>query len=483
MRARCAVLTLAFLVLTPGMPHAKRSEAKAWIQGPVRYIALPAEIDLFKQLESDAERNAFIEGFWHRRDPTPETLTNEARQLFWERVRTANLRFVEGTKPGWMTDRGKIHILYGAPQRIEDDRYYSNPDNPVAGRGVIRWIYEGRPGGRMDLGPTVVVPFERDVGGEYRLSSDPTLASEFYDLASIKERQYYERWMNVDIVQSSRSPLAVMADLGKMQELPSQEQMIIEKVETFESYGAEVLEIETQRYRDPDGDGVVLKISAALPGAPGERPTLIARFERRDGAGAPRIMGEGSFGYEGAGPTRQAQGRIRLDPGVYDLTVLAVQVGSDETMVYKGPLEIETVETSGALEVSDLALAAELEPLEFATLATYDEPFVVGHFRVVPRFGRRLPRGEPLVLFYEVYGGALPLKVTYRLEGKEDDGSWTSLGEPIVQDGGQGAQGWSLPTNERWPLGKYRVVVVVEDGGGVSAQSRLDFELVDPESS
>jgi GWxTD domain-containing protein len=483
MRRMWTLVVICVLALPVGTSWAARKpRVQEWIRGPVLYIAYPAEIELFRMLEADDERASFIEGFWHRRDPTPDTLTNEYRELFWQRVKEANLRFIEGAKPGWKTDRGKIHVLHGAPSTIEDDPYFSNPENPVGGRGVIRWIYEGQMSDEVSTAPVVVVAFERDASGEYRLSQDPRLASEFYDLASIVDRSYYERWLNVDIIQPSRSPLALMADMGRIQEIPTQEQILVEQVDTFETYGAAPLDVEVQRYRDPDG-GAVLALSAALPGHAGERPTIVARLRPRKADAEPRLYGDGSFLYRGTGGAGEAQARIHLEPGTYDLTVLALTPGSDAPRMHTRVIQVGEPEADESLRMSDLALARELEPVRYATLATYDQPFVVGHFRVVPRFGNRIPRGEPLALFYEVYGGTLPFRITYQLEGLEADGEWVALGRPVVQEGGQGAQGWSLPTGERWPLGEYRVVVVVEDGGGASTRGKLPFELVEPDPS
>ena len=145
---RRLIPALAALLLAVVVVDAKRESLTAavreWIQGPVRYIALPEEIDLFKSLPDETARAAFIEYFWRRRDPRPETLTNEYRELFWRRVNEANERFADSAKPGWKTDRGKVHVLYGAPSRIEDDPYFDPRLGGSSGRGVIRWIYEGR---------------------------------------------------------------------------------------------------------------------------------------------------------------------------------------------------------------------------------------------------------------------------------------------------------------------------------------------------
>src|SRR6185295_908197 len=113
------VLALGLVV---GLAHAAHEspDLKDWIDGPVLYLAEKEETRSFRALETDDDRALFIEKFWARRDPTPQTLANEYRQMFWERVRAANLMFLDSHKPGWKTDRGKIYVLYGPPTSIED---------------------------------------------------------------------------------------------------------------------------------------------------------------------------------------------------------------------------------------------------------------------------------------------------------------------------------------------------------------------------
>jgi hypothetical protein len=117
---------------------------------------------------------------------------NEYRTLFWERVSEANRTFMDSPRPGWMTDRGKIYILYGPPTSVEDRPEIDTGSGPIASRGLIRWFYD-KPGGRRDVDPVVVVPFVPDVTGEYRVSYDPQLASVFLAMDSLQHeavRQY-----------------------------------------------------------------------------------------------------------------------------------------------------------------------------------------------------------------------------------------------------------------------------------------------------
>src|ERR1700746_2450398 len=106
---------------------------KDWLDKDVTYIITDEERRAFKKLANDDERERFIEEFWRRRDPDPDTDENEYREEYYERIAYANEHFASGI-PGWKTDRGRIYIMYGKPDEKE-----SHP----AGGAYQRESYEG----------------------------------------------------------------------------------------------------------------------------------------------------------------------------------------------------------------------------------------------------------------------------------------------------------------------------------------------------
>ena len=127
------------------------------------YIITEDERAVFEGLTNEAEQEQFIEQFWYRRDPDLRTPLNEFKEEHYRRIAFANERFHSG-KSGWRSDRGRIYIIHGPPDEIED----------FGGGGqYVRESYEGG-------GTTTVHPFER---WRYRkidgLGSDITL--EFVD--------------------------------------------------------------------------------------------------------------------------------------------------------------------------------------------------------------------------------------------------------------------------------------------------------------
>src|SRR3974390_2029168 len=85
---------------------------KKWLDEDVRWIITDEEKSAFMQLSNDEERDQFIEAFWARRDPTPDTEENEFKEDHYARIAYANEHFAAGI-PGWKTDRGRIYIVYG----------------------------------------------------------------------------------------------------------------------------------------------------------------------------------------------------------------------------------------------------------------------------------------------------------------------------------------------------------------------------------
>ena len=86
---------------------------KKWLDEDVVYIISDEERKAFKQLSNDEERDQFIEAFWQRRDPTPDTEENEFKEEHYRRIEYANEHFAAGL-PGWKTDRGRICITVWA---------------------------------------------------------------------------------------------------------------------------------------------------------------------------------------------------------------------------------------------------------------------------------------------------------------------------------------------------------------------------------
>jgi len=133
-------MSLIFLlVLLTGCTLTSRMDLDPEIEDfyeEARLVMTSEEKKIFNHLPDKESREEFIEDFWEKRDPNPDTEVNEFKEEFYERVEYANDRFKEGI-PGWKTDRGRIYIHFGFPDRIEQQPMLNNPEI----KGYLLWVY------------------------------------------------------------------------------------------------------------------------------------------------------------------------------------------------------------------------------------------------------------------------------------------------------------------------------------------------------
>jgi GWxTD domain-containing protein len=154
----------------------KTDTFKKWLEQDVSYIISDDERKAYKKLATDEEREQFIEQFWRRRDPDPDTETNEFLEEHYERIAYANQHFASGI-PGWKTDRGRIYIMYGPPHERETHPTGGAYDRPsYHGGGSTTtypfevWFYRYLPG----IGSGIEIEFVDPTGtGEYRIARSP----------------------------------------------------------------------------------------------------------------------------------------------------------------------------------------------------------------------------------------------------------------------------------------------------------------------
>jgi len=204
----CSALLALFLVLSFGLPLAAKDKDKPkdkqepaplsekekerrrralekelnrpfqkWLDEDVAYIITDEERQAFKRLQNAEEREQFIEQFWLRRDPTPDTVENEYKEEVYRRIAYANEHYASGI-PGWKTDRGRIYITFGPADEVESHPSggsYERP--PEEGGGTTstfpfeKWRYRYIEG----VGQDVIIEFvDPTMTGEYRMTMDPS---------------------------------------------------------------------------------------------------------------------------------------------------------------------------------------------------------------------------------------------------------------------------------------------------------------------
>jgi len=148
---------------------------KKWLDQDVVYIITDQERAAFMKLSNDEERDQFIEQFWLRRDPTPDTEENEYKEEHYRRIEYANEHFASG-KPGWKTDRGRIYIVYGEPAQIDSHPsggFYERPMDEGGGQTSTfpfeDWRYRHIDG----VGDDVIIEFvDQCMCNDYHLTID-----------------------------------------------------------------------------------------------------------------------------------------------------------------------------------------------------------------------------------------------------------------------------------------------------------------------
>jgi GWxTD domain-containing protein len=150
---------------------------KTWLNEDVIYIISPEERTAFLQLETNEEREQFIEQFWLRRSSNPDMPDNDFKEEHYRRIAYANEHYASGI-PGWKTDRGRIYIIWGAPDEIESHPTGGTYDRPTEEGGGStttypweRWRYRYLEGIQENVELEFVDP---SGSGEYHLTMDPS---------------------------------------------------------------------------------------------------------------------------------------------------------------------------------------------------------------------------------------------------------------------------------------------------------------------
>ncbi len=148
---------------------------KKWLNEDVVWIITDEERAAFKQLSNDEERDNFIEAFWQRRDPTPDTEENEYKEEHYRRIAYANEHFAAGI-PGWKSDRGRIYIMYGPADEVDAHPSGGSYERPIEEGGgetstypFEQWRYRWLEG----IGQEIIIEFvDTCMCGDYHMSID-----------------------------------------------------------------------------------------------------------------------------------------------------------------------------------------------------------------------------------------------------------------------------------------------------------------------
>jgi GWxTD domain-containing protein len=410
---------------------------KDWLEKDVAYIITDEERKAFKKLATDDERERFIEDFWRRRDPDPDTDENEFREEYYERIAYANEHFASGI-PGWKTDRGRIWIMYGKPDETETHPSGgSYQREPQEGGGSTttypfeRWFYRYLPG----VGSGVEIEFVDPTGsGEYRIARNPdekdalltipgaglTLAEEM-GLANKADRVANMGGVGmVGYMREQDSPfsrLQLLADLSrppqiKFNDLASAVNTpVIEdnplnfdvRVDFFRQSDERVITAFTIQ---TDNQNLVFKDSGGLQEAQLNIFGKITHVSgRRAGVFEDPVITRATTEEltEAKGRKSAYQKAVALAPGRYRVDIIVRDIASGATGVRHQGFEVPKYDPA-KLSTSTLVLAVKLEGLG-------DQPavgmFTIGNAKVIPNVSGTFHRGSPVGVYMQIYNAGI----------------------------------------------------------------------------
>ena len=410
---------------------------KDWLDKDVAYIITDEERKAFKKLETDDERERFIEEFWRRRDPDPDTDENEYREEYYERIAYANEHFASGI-PGWKSDRGRIYITWGKPDEIESHPSgggYNRESYEGGGSTTTypfeRWFYRYLPG----VGSGVEIEFVDPTGsGEYRIARNPdekdamltvpgaglTLAEQMglsdkgqrisnlggYGMQNYMREQDSPFSRLQTIVDLNRPPQIKFNDLASAVNTPVIEDNPLNfdvRVDFFRQSDERVITaftIQTENHNlvFTDSGGLQqaqLNIFGKITHVSGRRAGI---FED------PVVTRATTQELTEAKERKSAyQKAVALQPGRYRVDVIVRDIASGATGVRHIGFEVPKYDPA-KLSTSTLILAAKLEGIG-------DQPavgmFTIGNVKVIPNVSGSYHRGSPIGIYMQIYNAGI----------------------------------------------------------------------------
>ncbi len=484
-------------------PRNVRSEVKEvyknWIKKDVPYIITSEEKKAFNALKTDEERENFIENFWRRRDPNPDTEENEFREEYYERIAYANEKFASGI-PGWMTDRGRIYITWGKPDGIESRPAGGSYDRPsYEGGGSTTtypfeiWFYR-----HLDnVGDGIEIEFVDPTGtGEYRIArnaneKDALLMVPGAGLTTAEQlglnskgdrisgqgntnfqREQDTPFRRMEIINNLQRPPQVKysdlqalagADSGVIDNNPLDFQLDVsffrqsdDRVITAFTVQADNKELVFENVGGLQTAG--MNIFGRIMAVSGKRSGI---FE--DSVVANATVEELADSKEKKSIYQKA---VALAPGTYKVDVVVRDVRSGNKGIRSFGFTVPKYDEK-KLDTSTLIMASKLRT---TTEQDIGGMFVIGGAKVIPNLTGTYKKGQEVGIYMQVYNAGIDqttlrpaVDVTYVLtkDGKEilnQPENWEGL-----SDSGQRLTLARLLPTDAMPLGSYELKVKIKD--------------------
>lgn len=409
---------------------------RKWLNEDVAYIITDEERAAFKGLKTDEEREQFIEQFWLRRDPTPDTIENEFKEEHYRRIAYANERFASGI-PGWKSDRGKIYIMYGPPDEREEHPTGGQYDRPMDEGGGTTTTYPWelwRYRYLEDIGTDIQIEFVDPTStGEYHMTMDPSekdalLYTPGAGLTMMEQLGMASKADRFTRTDGTHLGTAVGGQSAAYNEFTRLEQFVMlqkpPKVK-FKDLEAAVtsritFNVLPMKVR---ADFFPMTESSVLTNVTLQFENKDLNFQAKDGVqqAVVNIFGrittmsrrivqtfEDTVTVPAATDMLQAvskrasiyQKSIPLMPGTYRLSVVAKDVVGGNMNNYEVALSVPRIDTE-RLSSSSLVLADMIEPVPTRNIGTGQ--FVIGTSKVRPRVSESFRRDEKMGIYMKLY--------------------------------------------------------------------------------
>jgi GWxTD domain-containing protein len=412
------------------------SQYRKWLDEDVVYIISPEERSAFLHLATNEEREQFIEQFWQRRNPDPDSADNTFKEEHYRRIAYVNEHFSSGI-PGWKTDRGRIYIMWGPADEIESHPSGGSYERPAEEGGgetstypFEDWRYRYLEG----IGENVILEFvDPTMSGEYHLTMDPSEKDALLmvpgagltQMESMGLASKTARFNNTDGTHDA-APIGMATEAmneftrldlyAKIQQAPPVKFKDLEAVVTSRLVRDQVKFDYRFYFLRITSDTVLVPITVQIPtgqlsfqeksGVDSATVNLFARISTLSGRivqtfedTVKRDVPASLLQQARAVPSIY-QKAVPLSPGLYRLDIVLKDVNNGNVGVVNTRLAVPRFEDDH-LSSSSLILADQITPVSSKDIGLGQ--FVLGDVKVRPKLDASFAASEGMGVFLQIY--------------------------------------------------------------------------------
>ena len=412
------------------------SQYKKWLNEDVVYIITPEERSAFVHLQTNEEREQFIEQFWQRRNPDPDSAENTYKEEHYRRIAYTNEHFASGI-PGWKSDRGRIYIMWGPPDEIESHPSGGSYDRPASeGGGTTStfpfedWRYRYLEGIGEDVNIEFVDP---TMTGEFHLTMDPSEkdaltyvpGAGLTQMESMGLASKTDRFSNTDGTHTA-APLGMRPEKdsefsrlelnAKIQQAPAVKFKDLEAVVTSRLVKDQVKFDYRFDFLRITSDTVLVPITVQIPtrqlsfaekdGVDSATVNLFARITTLSGRPVQTFEDTvhrdvpAALLQQSLSTSSIYQKAVPLRPGLYRLDIVLKDINSNNVGVVNTRLAVPRFEDD-KLSTSSLIIADQIQRVSAKDIGLGQ--FVLGDLKVRPKMDSAFLPSEMMGVFLQVY--------------------------------------------------------------------------------